>query len=95
MPLAITLASLDIWRRPSTAFPRWLGIVGGVVALAYLGFIVTTLTFERVDYLVVARPSFLVEPVLEWLAVGGTLVWTLLASVTWLRHGPDAGVTRA
>ena len=70
------------------AFPRWLGAIGAVVALAYVGFIATTLTFDRVDYLVVARPSFLVEPVLEWLAVGGTLVWTLLASLTWLRQEP-------
>lgn len=93
--VTITLASLDVWRRPSAAFPRWLGVVGGVVALAYLGFIVTTLTFERVDYLVVARPSLLVEPVLEWLAVGGTLVWTLLASLTWLRARNDASPTGA
>ena len=83
--VAITLATIDIARGPTPAFPRWLAGVGGVVAVAYLAFIVATLTFDRVDYAVVARPSFLVEPAVEWVAVGGTLVWTLLASISWLR----------
>jgi hypothetical membrane protein len=88
--VAIALASADLWRRPSVAFPRWLAVLGALVALAYLGFIVATLTFDRVDYAAVARPAFLIEPAVEWVAIGGTLVWTLLASLSWLRaaRGP-------
>lgn len=88
--VALALATVDVARRPSAAFPRWLAVVGAVVVAAFVGFIV--LTLQRGSGAVPdPLPTFLLEPAIEWVAVGGILAWTALASITWLRAGTRAG----
>jgi hypothetical protein len=54
-----------------------VGAFGGFIALTLMrGYI------EAPD----PRPAVLAEPLMEWLAVGGILLWTAVASVAWLRH---------
>lgn len=83
---AVTLAfaSLDIARRPTRSLPGWLAAVGALVVAAFVGFIVVTLARGSGE---IAEPRgvFLLEPALEWAAVGGILAWTAAASVTWAR----------
>jgi hypothetical membrane protein len=85
--IALALATADIARRPTAAFPRWLARLGGLVVAAFVGFILLTLTRGYID-VVEPRPALLAEPLVEWLAVGGILLWTGVASLTWLRARP-------
>lgn len=89
--VALTLATVDVARRPSRAFPGWLAAVGAIVVAAFVGFIVLTLARGRGD-VPDPLPAFYLETAAEWLAVGGILAWTALASITWLRAGTGAGV---
>ena len=41
--VALALATIEVARRPSAAFPRWLAVVGAVVVAAFIGFIALTL----------------------------------------------------
>ena len=83
---SLALATADVARRPSAAFPGWLAMVGGVVVAAFVGFIV--LTLQRGSGPVPdPLPAFFLETAIEWVAVAGILTWTTLASVTWLRAG--------
>jgi hypothetical membrane protein len=88
--LTLALATVDVARQPSAAFPRWLAVVGAVVVAAFVGFIVLTLQRGSGD-LPDPLPAFLLETAIEWVAVGGILAWTALASITWLRAGAGAG----
>ena len=81
--LAIALASIELVRRPDAAFPAWLGLFGGIVVGAFVGFILVT--SGRGGGTDEARPALVLEPTLEWAAIIGTLAWTALVSWSWRR----------
>lgn len=84
--ITLALASAEIGRagRREAAFPGWLAVAGAVVVAAFVGFIAVTLG-RGTGEIAEPRAASLLEPALEWAAVGGLLAWTAVASITWAR----------
>ena len=86
--IAVALASLDFVLRPDRRWPRWLAVVGAATVLAFVGFLIALAGVRNPDGSL-AAPEIRVEVwpvvILEWLTLGGILVWVLLTGICWLR----------
>ena len=85
--ICVGLASLDIYRRPETRFPRWLAWIGVFTVAAFIGFLIVLLPLIGGEGLGAPenRPDVWVVSILEWAVIAGILAWTFATSITWWR----------
>lgn len=90
--VAIGLASLDFVRQPDARFPRWLAVIGGFTAAAFLVFLAVVLPEHLGNGFAAptSRPDISLTPTLEWLVLLTTLTWVFATGWTWYRaERPD------
>ena len=94
--IAIILASVDILVHPDRRFPFRTGIAGLIAAAGFVGFIwayaVASSGSSRTLEPVANRPDLDVVAAFEWAAILGTIAWTFIGGLAWVR-APRLGVT--